>query len=348
MMKSAQDKSIWKKVQSRSKNKKKTQLALLVLVLITTVVILGQAMRLSQGLLRSLPADQAGEKHYWSGQSNINLVVMGKTVSILSFDPKNSQIVIIEISPETYIDVSGGFGSWQLRAIYSLGQAEATPKGPKLLKQSLETFLAIPIDGFIYLENSPQQSAQQFVENLRKSPLALGQYLGKFQTDLTPIELIRLSHGLLRVRFDKIYAFNLENEELLERNILADGTKALIGDPIKIDGFVLAHLTDSLIVEEQITVAVYNGTNYPGLAQRAARMISNIGGNVIILTNTEVKNIEKSFVIADGSSYTRKRLEQIFAPNCQENLSCVMIDPNTLNSRAQINLFLGKDYYEKY
>ena len=72
---------------------------------------------------------------------------------------------------------------------------------------------------------------------------------------------------------------------------------------------------------------------------KAARIITNLGGNVIIVSNgqTNLKNTKVTGV----KSKTLDRLKQIFEISGK-------IDPNMeelTSSRADINVFLGEDYF---
>lgn len=161
------------------------------------------------------------------------------------------------------------------------------------------------------------------------------------KTNLTPYELIRLNLKLSSVRFDKVKQIHLEQiPDLLEANILPDGTGILTVDTIKLDS-ILSGMVDMTLRSEHKTIAIYNATAHPGLAQKAARIISNIGGDVIITANAQ--DLLKNTRLTGEKSKTLDRLRQIFKPND-------IIEPkdkDVISTRAQINLSLGEDYFEQ-
>ncbi len=330
----------WKVAQSRAKTKEKTRLALVVITLILLILFVGNILRIAHSLFKPLTDSHIQRQYLWDGSFRINLVVRSSSISVLSFDPTVQQVKIVRVPMETYVNTPGDFGSWQLRAIYDLG-------GSKLLKDSLANFFTIPIDGYLELGGSWQdKTAMQMVESFRQNPLVLTSVLVDTKTDLTPLELLRLFSSLRSVRFDKINEIDLGSQNLLEQSTLPDGTTGLIVDPIKIDGFSSNNFIDSQIVKEQATIAVLNGTDQPGLAQKVAQIISHLGGNVIIANNAQTK-VKKSFVYSsEPGKYasTLNRLSSVFAPGCPRGEKCAILsEPDLTALRAQINLILGED-----
>lgn len=335
-------KTSWKTVQSRIKIQKKEKLALLVLGLLFLVLIFGQASRIVPLLFQPLSLASFSKPYHWDGHFNINLVVRGKATSVLVLDPKEKKVSFIKIPDDTYLEVPGGFGSWKLGAIFDLGEKESPPQGAKFLKKSLGSVFGLPIDGYLRLDVRVED--WQFLQSIRGNPLKFALSFRQIKTDLTPIELLRLIFSLSSIRFDKWQSFNLLDLELLEQTRLPNGDLAYLADPLKLDSFVANTLYDSQIRKEGVTVAVFNGTQSPGLAGKASRLITNLGGNVITSANTD--KISQSVVISNElrNVNTLKRLRQIFAPACQDVRKCDTIDPKALNSRAQINVVLGEDF----
>ena len=161
--------------------------------------------------------------------------------------------------------------------------------------------------------------------------------LSDLKTNLNLWELLRLDLKLSKVRFDKVTELNLDKLGVLDRGNLPDGTFVFTGDPVKLDS-VLSDLADPKIASEHKTIAVLNGTGKGQLAVKWARLIRNLGGNVIITGNTE--ETKKTKVTGEKSA-TLKRLQQIFGSEDTKD------SKGTSSSRAQINLLLGEDYVNK-
>lgn len=329
----------WKDVQSKAKRSRRVKLALGVLGLLVGILILSSVIRFTQTLFSPWKTPLNTHKNYlWNGEFNINLLLRSAHISVLVFNPKEEKITIINIPDETYLEVPYGFGSWQLRAVYALGESQNGLGGYKLLVDTLTNFLAIPIDGFLDLSSlSPQRSATEIIEQLRKNPFSGPGFLPVLKTNLTAWELLRFKLGINNVRFDKVKELDLDKLHTLDHEKLPDGTPIFTADPVKLDS-VLSDVADPLITGEHKSIAVFNGTKKPQLAQKWARLITNLGGNVIITGNGE--KVDKTQVTG-VSSATLRRLQQIFGVDKDDKNS---LNPDIASSRAQINLLLGENY----
>lgn len=332
-MSSAQKKSEWKDIRFKKTNKR-TKLAIGVLVLVTGLLIVSWVTRLTQNLFSTR------RSYAWNGEFNINLLLRSKNISLFSYNPKGEKLSIVNIPDEVFLNVPHGFGFWQLQAIYKLGQSQKL-EGDQLLVDTLTSFLAIPIDGFLdFSTNQNQKTPIEIVNALRANPFSGFSLFSGLQTDLTMWELLKLSFGASSVRFDKVEELDLGSLGILDKENLPDGTPVLTADPIKLDG-VLTGLTDPVIIEERKSIAVLNATDHPQLANKAARLIANLGGNVIITANAR-QPLEKTQVIGENS-LTLKRLRQIFASD--DKISTPVED--LIYQRAQINVLLGEDYFTR-
>lgn len=329
--------SKWKVAQSKVKTKKRNRLALIVLGLVILFLTLSWVVQFAQSLFTS----SVSRNYYWDAEFNINLLVRTNHTSVVSYSPKEEKITIINIPDETFVEVPYGFGKWQLRAVYELGESQKEMGGNKLLKDTLTDFFAIPIDGFLDLSALKSlNSASEVVNTIRQNPFAGLSLLSSLKTDLTLWEILRLKMGISGVRFDKIRELDLLKLGVLDKENLADGTQILTADPVQLDS-VLSLLADPLISSEHKAIAVLNATGHSQFAGRWARLITNLGGNVIITSNAS-KRLDKTQVVGE-KSLTLKRLMQIFSSDGRITPQ----DGDIASSRAQINLLLGEDYFKK-
>lgn len=347
LSKSAGKKS-WKSVQSKERQNKRTKFALLVLAMIAGVLIASWAVQITQRLFSPLGVVSEHRNYSWSGEFNINLLVKAAHISLFSYSPKEEKVTIIEVPDELFLDVPHGFGKWQLRSVYELGQSQKGIGGDSLLKDTLANFFAVPIDGFLDFTLQPTKTTPEIVEILRKNSFSGLNLLSSLKTDLTLWEILRLKMSLSGVRFDKVKELDLIKLGILEHENLPDGTAVFSADPVKLDS-VLSDFADPVIVSEHKTIAVFNATEGVALAGKWARVINNLGGNVVI-TNNARERLEKTKIVGERS-LTLKRLRQIFGGlDCQNNPKCDIMnssDEDIVSSRAQVNLILGEDYLKK-
>lgn len=317
--------SRWKQYQNTTQSQKRTRLGIAALVFVVVIVVIGQ-------FFSFLTRFTASKNYQWTGQSTINIVVRTDQLYALSYNPIDSQVTLLKIPDDTYMTVPGGFGRWPARSIYDLGQGEKVPRGPELLEQTIAFNFGIPIDG--YLSFQSDQPLETTIQNLRKNPFLSLQFIRQGTTDLSRLELTRLVWGWWGVRQDKIKTVDMGQSQVTESILMPDGSRALGLDQIKMDNLIKEQFEDITLNYEGLTIGIYNGTDHPGLADRVARIITNMGGRVVY-TNTTKTPVTKSFVLG-GDNYTHTRLTQVFASDKPQPLD---ID----SSRADVIVVLGED-----
>lgn len=112
-------------------------------------------------------------------------------------------------------------------------------------------------------------------------------------------------------------------------------------NPAKLDLELSGVFKDANIFSEHLAIEVLNGSNKPEMANRAARLITNLGGTVISVGNSEKENRQCEIKAAAEifKSQTAQRLKKIF--NCREILL------KSGESRADLQLIIGLDYWQK-
>lgn len=256
-------------------------------------------------------------------------------------------MTILHISDDVFMELPKGYGNWKVGSIFDLGQEEKPQIGSKLLKLSISKLVGLPIDGLIIQKDLSMSSVEDLVGGWRKNPFNRLTYLRSISTDLTPIELYKFIVSSSSVRPDQITSLNLAQSNITRSQLLPDSSRVLGIDTIKLDTFIRDNISDPTLSEEDLTLAIFNATPHPGLAQQAQRIMTNLGMNVIILANTE-RVLEKSLVLSKEDklreTVTFKKSAQFFAPSCIKN-PCLSNDSKIDSSRAQITIVLGEDFY---
>ncbi len=321
------------------------KLAIFALCALLTIFLLSKTANSIASLFHPLDLNLKNKEYVWDLRTSINVVFKGSSVWVLNYDPVRKQLVLLKIPRDTLIEVPAGYGSWLLGSIYDLGQEETPKVGGELLKRSLSNLLGLPIDGVIVGRREDSKDLNQLVSNLRQSPLNFLSFFREFKSDLTPIEIIRLYQAISGTREDKIVELDLENTDLTLSKLLPDSTRVLGFDSINIDLFVRENLSDGVISQEAATVAVYNGTNHPGLGNKVSRIVTNLGANIVMVTNTEEPSKE-TLVLGEKSSASFVKFAQIFAPHCLKK-ECKSDDAKVASSRADLSIVIGEDYFKK-
>lgn len=338
-------KSKWKRLAG-NRIRSHALLGLTVLAILILVVVTGKVREFLAGFNRPYSPDslQVVTKSFsWEGRERLNLVLKTDQLYLLSLDPQKKTITLFRVPDEVYLNVPFNFGSWPARSIYELGQAERPPAGVKFLTRTMEAAFALPMDGYLLVYGESPLPLEKVVEQIRQNPFSGFAFLRQVKTDLSIIEYWRFVLALKGVRTDKIRVVDLGQVNLTSWLKTADGSRVLKLDILRLDEFIQKQIPDEGFKEEALSVGVFNTTDHPQLAERAARLITNLGGRVIFLDNT-LTHLEKSLVVG-GESRTAARLREIFAPG-QKSRPTLPSDQGF--SRAEVNIFLGEDYFLRY
>lgn len=349
------------KKKSKAKKVRKiynpARLGITVLVILALLIFIGKTLGLINNLTHPYSRDisQNTASSAWDGKGSFNLVVKTQDIYVLSYNPMEKSVLLFKIPPDTYVDLPFNFGSWPIRSVYSLGQGEKVPFGARLLKETVSSVFGIQIDRAMIVSGKlNEKSLDTILEESRNNPLQAIALLQNSRTDLSALEYLRFWWQLRQIRFDKLKVVDLGQSDLTSWILLGDGSRVLKLDQSAVDQFIQKQFEDTKIKDEELTVGIFNGTNHPGLAEKAGRLISNMGGRVIFTTNLG-EHAEKSKIISrknDKSSYSLKRLSGIFTPGCpgksglfENSSSCDSESPDLTSATADINIVLGEDYY---
>ncbi len=179
---------------------------------------------------------------------------------------------------------------------------------------SLDTgrLLEIPIDGFIESKNL---DLNQKVNSLFFKSALNYQHL---KTNLTIIDLFKLYFSTMGVAdgdiITKKVGYQMEGAE--------------------IDKILNRLVADELIEKDNQTIQVVNGTDIIGLGNRLARLITNMGGDVIIVATSDSPKKKSVISYMNNKTYTVKRLEKVLGyPAVQEDSNAI----------SDISIIIGED-----
>ncbi len=334
--------------------------AILALVILGLVILTSKVFSIVKSFNQPITTSLINSKNYsLDNKSTVNVLFVTnptkvpQNLSLVSYHPKEKKAVILHISDKTFLELPKGYGSWPVGSIYRLGQEQQPQIGAYLLKLSAAKLMGLPVDGVVVFDKTADINAEDLISSWSSNPFGSYLTLGSIKSDLTKSEAISLFNSLAGVRADRLEVLDLERSNITESHLLPDSSRVLGVDTIRLDLFVREKMADEDFVNEGLSIGVFNGTDHPLLTTEVVRTITNMGGNVIIVGNTESK-IGKSLVTlgenveADvQNSYTSNRLKQLYAPDCLANI-CSMDDPKINSSRAQVNIILGEDYFKKW
>jgi hypothetical protein len=318
----------WQKEQKQKKSRKRLKLAWWTLAVISLVATGGL---IYQGW-RVVKTSQ------WDGQGRLTLAFNTAPILIASYEPEAGKLDLLTIPGNTQLEAVGGYGLYQARSLWNLGELEVSGK---IFTESLEVSLAIPVDGwlnpgekdaFFLNDNQAKVRKDYLIENLIAA-------IKNRQTSLNRWDLIRLYWGVRKVRLNQVSLVALGQTSALGEISLADGTPAYEIKDQSLDVLISDLFADEKIKNEALAIGVYNSSQYPGLANKASRMIDNLGGRTIEIGDWEGKTdgceIRSQKQLA--STQTVKKMINIFG--------CQQIIEDMSGERADVILVIGEDYW---
>lgn len=348
-------KSPWRKRQKENQSQKKITIAIYALGILAILILLSRIIVFVSSL--NSPYSPGGEERIgrWQETSPLTIVVYDTKVRLFRLDLNTQSATLINFPDNLYLSVPKGFGRWKVESIYRLGQSENPPVGPNLLEQTLTYSFGVPVDAYLIFEGENLDFAKRVID-VKNNPMAALLYLRLGKTNLTPKEIITLSLNLKNIRSDKFEEIDLGDTQVVGEITLPDKSTGLEVNMNSLDRFIQKNFEDSKLVDEGLSIGIFNATSYPLLAERAEKLIEGMGGRVIFTSNAK-QNLEKTQV-SGRKSYTLERISSIFEAGCKTQTTTLFGEKKTDknceedldlgSSRADVNLYLGEDYYLKF
>ena len=288
------------------------------------------------------------QKRIWK-KGRLNFVLASKPVLFFSLSPEEKSLTIVKIPQETYVEATRGFGTYKIESVYPLGELEK--KGGELLAETTQEFLGIPVEAHIKIISNfefrnSKLDEEGFIDLKRQiaswgvllKPRKVFQFLKEdLKTNLGYWDIIKTWFSFKKVNIGKIFFIDLGEQRVFSEFSLADGGKGKKGDPLLVDDVLQEFFFESEIRKEEVSIEILNGTDHSGLAQKAARIVSNIGGKVIRVGDNEEK-VKKCQLKAGKQmfkSFTFLKIKKIF--------DCQVLEKEGLD----LIVIIGDDYQRK-
>lgn len=332
--------SSWRRIQNRFKLKKRIRRLALAITVLAAAVLIHNAYNFIK--LFSSPFDSAAGASFqntssWDGKMPLSILFLEVSDLEASSSPTQS-LGIFSLNPTqglfTTLKLPASYEN--LRDLYGLGEINSISGGIGILANEVRDMLGVPIDGYLIMDSEGLRQLQELfpqvrtlgdlfsLDNLLKIPdlWAIRRDSSKSNLDLSSI--LRVVWYLAHVRSDRVENFALSPE--------------LLRDSASLDRKLSPYFRDDYLVEEHLKIQVLNGSGRPGLAGDAARVISNIGGEIIRVDNFSRQDLVNGYLLLETSgSYTAARLARIFG------VSDSRPPRDGSEARANITVVLGSE-----
>lgn len=299
----------------------------------------------------------------WNGKSRLTVVLFSNSqsessstkVAFFSYDPVLRQLRYAHLPANTYLDVPYGYQSYNGAIVYNLGELDKKHGGGKLLSRSIENTFGLAVDRyFVYqqgiLDNLPAERTAllSFKQNyftlndIYKSALILFTPYPRVDSNLSFWDKIKLWNAVRKLRSDQLVFMDLESMKVLEERKLPDQSISKILNKDLLDNLFIDKFLDTKIRAESLSIEIINATGEEKIASHFSRIITNLGGKVIIKsTANETEKFSCRLKISQDiqkrSNLVRK-LRQLY--------DCSVMYNNQMTEQSDVKIILGKGFVE--
>jgi hypothetical protein len=226
-----------------------------------------------------------------------------KTFSLLTkskFDTKHrfTVLVVSSDSQSTLFSVSPDTKEISALKLTGLPNTGTVLDRLALVRKQLE----VPIDGYVEEKYSLEDDTEDPSSIAPRVSKMLFSY-PSIKTDLTIIDIGRLYFFAKSV---PIHAVTVRSYEVANTDV-SSGLAITTMDRVTAELFF-----DPAISSEKITVQVINGTDIAGLGTRIARLLTNIGADVVSVATSDTSQSHSLIKVLDSNTYTAKKVQQLF------------------------------------
>lgn len=286
------------------------------------------------------------KKRVWKRGGRISFVVQSKNdspdseVHLVTLLSQRKAMHVISFPSEMRVNAVGSYGLWRLSSLYSLGEIEG--KSGSILRKSVSEFMGADVAGYIVYADEEVEISQDSLRSKLKR-IVIKTMLGESETNFSLYDLIRIFRSISLVPAGETDLIGLEESGVLEQEIQPDGAVVFTADSQFLDRLVKRLFSYQEIVEEEIAIAVVNATEHRGLGAGVGRIVRNIGGDLISVSDYEQKLGGSRFIVSEEgleNSFTVVKLAEIFIP---QKIEAGPI----LEHRADLLMVVGEDYWER-
>lgn len=267
----------------------------------------------------------------WNENYRLNFVVKQVgNLTLITLEPKEPLLSVLKIPPNLSLEVPYGYGNYQAQALTKL---EIMEKKPNLVVKTLQENLAVYLDGQIEIEEGDLSSKKELENKL------LGLFMGRGKTNFSSWDILRLWWKTRSLKENEYKYLEIKKMALTTNQKLPDKSEIYLLDQATFDMKIQKIFIDPTIRLENLTVEILNGTDHPGLAEKAARILGNSSLSVVSTGNTDLK-IDKSYF------ETAKKLSRTRTAVLVKNIFNCSWKEGKTERRADITLVIGEDYFQ--
>lgn len=215
-----------------------------------------------------------------------SVVLYGHPTHIVSWGENLRNVVMLDIPSDVVIDASHGYGQYAVESIYTLDQQDH--KGGNVFVDSLTNALGVPLSGYAAVGSvADAKSSISLLRSLFSWSSIPAVIFHRIPTSIDSRTWISMVIAAQSVQGDSVKVLGANSSYIpLER---PDGSRVSVVDPSRFDYIVGNAFLDGALRSEGVSIAVYNTTDSPFIGQKAARVMSRLGLQLVFVGNSAPK-----------------------------------------------------------
>jgi hypothetical protein len=268
---------------------------------------------------------------------NKNPILVDKAYYMI-FDTKGGKILTYEIPSDMTFDVPGKYSYEEFSKILGLGMSlnnNDFESGIEITNQTLSNYFGLSTDKFIVVDASMSSTFEDLLVNRNSLFVPNIAFLEELGTAM------KTNMSVSEMYFTYKFIGNISDGAVVK--VTLGDSKSSDAYTDLIDAKIRDMTLDSEVSSEEKSISVLNGTKTPGLATFGSRVVSNMGGRVIAVSNAS-STYETSFLVVDDvNSATTKEIARFFKiDNVLVKDEAVTFDEFEI-ARSDVVLIIGVD-----
>lgn len=270
-----------------------------------------------------------------------SILLAGDPFAIASFSADRSRVVLATIPRDTDIPAVYGYGRYSLSSIERLDRLDN--RRGNLLTHSTAHAFGVPLFWHVTVSPDAPKDSLQRLRSVFHWASIIDRVFNRIDTSIPFFTWISYVFAVQNLHTDSVETIDFGNA--LSPMPLPDGSTSTQLDESKLDFLFGQSFVDSGVRAEGHTVAVYNSTSIPQVAQRASRMMAYMGIQLVFVGNSE-SDLKECVVHGTPDvlrSTTAKFIRSYF--HCRDDVTQSELGRNT---GADIVVELGSEFAAIY
>lgn len=221
------------------------------------------------------------------------VVIQSDPIILLSWHSIQKKLTIFVLPSDIHIEATRGYGIYPLGSLWKLGEMDKT--SGSVLVESIEELFAVPVRYYLGMKKESfrlSQDSSDFIRKIFSFSNIFPFIFHTYDTNIPFMEFIRLVKIIVFLRQDAVEVYSLRDMPLFEEKTLPDTTHIRVFDTKRIDAFTEDLFQDDRIRKEAVRISILNTTSLPRLGERVARMLGNVGANIVSVGNDTGRELE--------------------------------------------------------